>query len=121
MEICAGRRRRQRGRGPCHRLTGVTNLAATVVEREDAIANPVVFGETIAAARVRYGYHTLQRGVREIIPNGPVVPQDGGYSIKWRVVAPIARVSASYLSFLKRSSTILSSAIPRILATVSIG
>jgi hypothetical protein len=47
---------------PRHRLAEVTDLAATIAEREDAITGAVVSGETIAAARARFGYHTLQRG-----------------------------------------------------------
>ena len=46
---------------PRHRLTQVSDLAAEIVEREDAITAAVLSGATIGDARKRFGYHTLQR------------------------------------------------------------
>ncbi len=46
---------------PRHRLGEVAALAAEIAGREDAITAAVLSGETIAAARRRFGYHTLQR------------------------------------------------------------
>jgi len=46
---------------PRHRLTQVSDLAAEIAEREDAITAAVLSGATIGDARKRFGYHTLQR------------------------------------------------------------
>jgi regulator of RNase E activity RraA len=46
---------------PRHRLTQVSELAAEIAEREDAITAAVLSGATIGDARKRFGYHTLQR------------------------------------------------------------
>ena len=46
---------------PHHRLAEVAGLAAGIAEREDAITAAVLAGATIAEARARHGYHTLQR------------------------------------------------------------
>ncbi len=46
---------------PRHRLAEVTELAAAIAEREDAITAAVLAGDSIATARKRFGYHTLQR------------------------------------------------------------
>ena len=56
---------------PCHRLAEVTDLAVTIAEREDAITAAVLSGETIGAARSRFGYHTLQRGQEQLSRTGP--------------------------------------------------
>jgi regulator of RNase E activity RraA len=46
---------------PRHRLAQVSDLAAEIAEREDAITAAVLSGATIGDARKRFGYHTLQR------------------------------------------------------------
>jgi regulator of RNase E activity RraA len=46
---------------PRHRLAEVTEMSAAIAEREDAITAAVLAGDSIAAARKRFGYHTLQR------------------------------------------------------------
>ena len=46
---------------PRHRLTQVSDLAAEIAEREDAITAAVLSGAMISDARKRFGYHTLQR------------------------------------------------------------
>ena len=46
---------------PRHRLAQVSDLAAEIAEREDAITAAVLSGATISDARKRFGYHTLQR------------------------------------------------------------
>ena len=46
---------------PRHRLAQVSELAAEIAEREDAITAAVLSGATISDARKRFGYHTLQR------------------------------------------------------------
>jgi regulator of RNase E activity RraA len=56
---------------PRHRLAEVTDLAVTIAEREDAITAAVLSGETIGAARARFGYHTLQRGQEQLSRTGP--------------------------------------------------
>jgi hypothetical protein len=42
-------------------LAQVSDLAAEVAEREDAITAAVLSGAMISDARKRFGYHTLQR------------------------------------------------------------
>jgi len=56
---------------PRHRLAEVTDLAVSIAEREDAITAAVLSGETISAARARFGYHTLQRGQEQLSRTGP--------------------------------------------------
>jgi 4-hydroxy-4-methyl-2-oxoglutarate aldolase len=46
---------------PAHRLAEVLDMAETIGATEDAIANAVLSGATIAEARREHGYHTLQR------------------------------------------------------------
>jgi 4-hydroxy-4-methyl-2-oxoglutarate aldolase len=46
---------------PRHRLSELADLAARIAATEDAITKAVLDGGTIAAARKRHGYHTLQR------------------------------------------------------------
>lgn len=49
---------------PAHRLTEVLDLAESIGATEDEIAKAILAGDTIAEARARFGYHTLQRGGR---------------------------------------------------------
>jgi 4-hydroxy-4-methyl-2-oxoglutarate aldolase len=44
-----------------HRLAEVADLATEIAAREDAILAAILDGATIADARKRHGYHTLQR------------------------------------------------------------
>ena len=44
-----------------HRLAEVADLSAEIAAREDAILAAILDGATIADARKRHGYHTLQR------------------------------------------------------------
>jgi regulator of RNase E activity RraA len=46
---------------PAHRLDEVTALAEDIGTTEDAITSAVLDGLSIAAARAKFGYHTLQR------------------------------------------------------------
>ncbi|GAA4548570.1 RraA family protein [Pseudonocardia xishanensis] len=46
---------------PALRLAEVRDLSETIAAREDDITRAVLDGSTIAAARARFGYHSLQR------------------------------------------------------------